>query len=263
MILKEDHIDLETPGGPMRTYTFRPAGEGQFPGIVLFSEIFQVTGPIMRTARLLAGHGYIVAAPEIYHEFEPPGTPFPYSKEYTDKGNRYKIEKEISAYDSDTRACLDYLKSQPDCTGKLGCVGICIGGHLSFRAAMNPDVAAAVCFYATDLHKHSLGKGMNDDSLDRASEIKTELLMFWGKQDPHIPQAGRDLIYRTLTDAGVNFTWHEFNAEHAFIRDEGYRYNPAYARICYDLTLELFHRRLQLGQTGAVAASNDPNAAKC
>jgi len=70
MILKDDDfVDLPTPNGPMRTYVFRPAAEGRYPGLVLFSEIFQVTGPIRRTAALLAGSGFVVAVPEIYHEF--------------------------------------------------------------------------------------------------------------------------------------------------------------------------------------------------
>jgi hypothetical protein len=69
-------------------------------------------------------------------------------------------------------------------------MGICIGGHLAFRAAMNSDVAGTACFYATDIHKGSLGKGMKDDSLLRAKDIKGELLMIWGRQDPHIPLEG-------------------------------------------------------------------------
>ena len=77
MILTEDYVDLETPSGTMRTHRVRPAAAGIYPGVVLFSEIFQVTGPILRTARLLASQGYIVAIPEIFHEFEPAGEPFP------------------------------------------------------------------------------------------------------------------------------------------------------------------------------------------
>src|SRR4029079_16017700 len=58
MTIKEETVELQTPAGPMRTYIFRPAAEGKYPGLVLFSEIFQVTGPIRRTAALLAGHGF-------------------------------------------------------------------------------------------------------------------------------------------------------------------------------------------------------------
>jgi carboxymethylenebutenolidase len=255
MIIQEDHSDVSTPSGPMRIHRFQPAGGGPYPGLVLFSEIFQVTGPIQRTARRLAGHGYIVAAPEVYHEFEPAGCALAYDKDGTDKGNRYKVEKELAAYDADARAAIAYLKSLPQCNGRLGAFGICLGGHLSFRCAMNPEIQAAACYYATDIHKRSLGKGLKDDSLDRIPELKGEMLMIWGRQDPHVPQAGRDLIYRAMTDAGTNFNWHEFNAQHAFIRDEGHRYDAALADVCYSLVLELFGRRLQLGNLEAPAGS--------
>jgi len=248
MILTEDYIDLETPTGPMRTHRLRPAAAGIYPGVVLFSEIFQVTGPIQRTARLLASRGYIVAVPEIFHEFEPPGAIFPYSPDGAEKGKRYTNEKALSAYDHDARVVLDHLMSLPECGGRLGCVGFCIGGHLALRCAMNQDVLAAACFYPTGIHQRSLGKGMNDDSLDRIPEIKGELLMIYGRQDPVVPQAGRERVYRALTDAGVNFTWHEFNAEHAFVRDEGPRYNASLAQICYAMMFELFHRKLYAGE---------------
>ena len=246
-IIDNEVQDLHTPTGPMRTYLFRPTAQGRYPGVLLFSEIFQVTGPIRRTAAFLAGHGYVVAVPEIYHEFEKPGVALAYDQAGADRGNALKTTKELSAYDGDARAVLDHLRSRPDCTGKLGVIGICIGGHLAFRAAMNPDVLAATCFYATDIHKRGLGKGMKDNTLDRIGEIRGELLMIWGRQDPHVPREGRQLIYNALCDADRWFTWHEFNGQHAFMRDEGHRYDPELARICYELTLSLFSRRLGEG----------------
>ncbi len=255
MLIKEDHADIATPNGPMRVHRFQPAGGGPHPGVVLFSEIFQVTGPIQRTARRLASHGYLVAAPEVYHEFEPAGCALAYDKDGTDKGNRYKIEKDLAAYDADARAVIAHLKSLPQCNGRLGSFGVCLGGHLSFRCAMNPEILAGVCLYATDIHKRSLGKGLRDDSLDRIPALSGEMLMIFGKQDPHVPQAGRDLIYKAMTEAGVNFTWHEFNAQHALIRDEGPRYDAALADICYALALELFDRRLRSGCLEAPAGA--------
>ena len=255
MLIQENHADLPTPNGPMRIHLFQPTGGGPFPGIILYSEIYQVTGPIRRTARHLASRGYIVAAPEVYHEFEPAGRALAYDKEGTDKGNSYKTEKEVPAYDTDARAAISHLRSLPQCNGRLGSMGICLGGHLSFRCAMNPEILAGVCLYATDIHKRSLGKGMRDDSLDRIPELKGEMLMIWGRQDPHVPQEGRDLIYKAMTAAGTDFTWHEFNAQHAFIRDEGHRYDSALAEICYSMICEVFGRRLQAGNLAAPAGA--------
>jgi carboxymethylenebutenolidase len=242
-----ESASIPTRTGPMRAAIFRPTQSGKYPGVVFYSEIFQITGPIHRAAAMLAGHGYIVAVPEIYHELEPAGTVLAYDQAGADRGNAHKITKEIASYDDDARAALDYLASREDCTGRLGVMGICIGGHLAFRAAMNPDVLATACFYATDIHSATLGKGKKDDSLHRAGDIKGELLHVWGRQDPHIPLEGRTRIKARLEEVGARFTWHEVNAAHAFLRDEGPRYDPALAHLCWSLVLELFHRRLFTG----------------
>jgi carboxymethylenebutenolidase len=129
-------------------------------------------------------------------------------------------------------------------------MGICIGGHLSFRASMISEVLAGACFYATDIHGGSLGLG-GDDSLARAGDIKGEMLMIWGRQDPHVPADGRAKIHARLTEAGVSFTWHEYNAQHAFLRDEGPRYDPALALGCYRMAIDLFQRKLGEGDLPA------------
>ena len=126
-------------------------------------------------------------------------------------------------------------------------MGICIGGHLAFRAAMNPEVKGTVCFYATDIHKGGLGAGMSDDSLARAGEIKGELLMVWGRQDPHIPTEGRMKVLQRLNEVGTRLNWHEVNGAHAFLRDEGVRYDPELARSMFGLALDLFHRSVAVG----------------
>lgn len=259
IVIDNEYVDLETPTGPMRTHIVRPAAEGRYPGILLYSEIFQVTKPIHRTAVQLAGQGYIVAIPEIYHEYEPLGTVFAYDQAGSDRGNALKTTKTVQAYDGDARAVLAYLASRPDCTGSLGVMGICIGGHLAFRAAMNPEVRGTVCFYATDIHKKGLGAGMNDNSLERAGDIKGELLMVWGRQDPHIPTEGRMKVLERLNEVGTKLNWHEVNGAHAFLRDEGVRYDPELARSMFGLALDLFHHTLAVGG-GSSALKQDTNA---
>jgi len=257
-IIDHEFADLPTSSGPMRTFIARPAAEGKYPGIVLFSEIFQVTGPIRRTAALLAGNGFVVASPEIFHEFEPAGTALAYDSSGADRGNWCKINKPLVAYDDDARAVINHLKSHPQCTGKLGSMGICIGGHLNFRCAFNPEILASVSFYATDIHRHDpiprgLGTGMADDSLERAKrgDIKGEIAMFCGRQDPHVPYEGRRQIQDVLEKSGTCYQWFEVNAAHAFLRDEGPRYNPALAQQCYGIALEIFKRRLGEGDVMA------------
>ena len=251
VIVDNEHVDIETPSGPMRLHIARPAAPGRYPGIVFFSEIFQITAPIRRTAAMLAGHGYIVAMPEVYHEFEPAGTILAYDQAGSDRGNFLKTHKPVAAYDADAKAAIAYLLGRPDCTGKIGAMGICMGGHLAFRAAMNPQVSGTVCFYATDIHSGTLGEGKHDDSLARAAEIKGELFMAWGRQDPHVPAEGRLKLLTHLTALNTRLNWHEVNGAHAFLRDEGVRYDPAHALNLITLALSFFHRRLAQGDLDA------------
>lgn len=252
IVIDNEHVELATPFGPMRTHIVRPAAPGKYPGIVFYSEIFQVTGPIRRAAAMLAGHGYVVAIPEIYHEFEQAGTVFAYDQAGSDRGNVLKTSKRLASYDADASAVLGHLKSRSDTTGALGAMGICIGGHLAFRAAMNRGVRAAACFYATDIHKGGLAKE-GDDSLLRAEDIQGELLMIWGRQDPHIPLEGRMKVLARLNEVGATFSWHEVNGAHAFMRDEGPRYDPELALHLHRLVLDFFHRRLGSGDLPADA----------
>jgi carboxymethylenebutenolidase len=153
--------------------------------------------------------GYVVATPESYHEFEPRGTVLAYDVEGTDKGNKYKIEKNLAAYDEDSKLVLDLLESDQNCNKRLGATGMCLGGHLAFRCAFDPRVSAAVCYFATDIHSETLGLGKCSDSLARCKEITGELLMIFGKQDTHIPAEGRKKIHDALTDAKLDFSWME------------------------------------------------------
>jgi carboxymethylenebutenolidase len=136
---------------------------------------------------------------------------------------------------------------------------MCLGGHLAYRCALDSRVKGTVCYFATDIHSHSLGLGKNDDSLQRTKDIKGELVMIFGKKDTHVPPAGRDLIRKTLHETGVCFSWYEVaHAQHAFIRDElsKGRYDPAIAGICFQMLLELFGRVLR-GDLGPSQAAGE------
>ena len=247
MIIRSDEtadIPVGTTG-PMRLHLFRPAVPGRFPGVVFFSEIYQVSDPIRRLAALVAGQGYVVAVPEVYHEYEPLGTVLRYDAPGTDRGNALKTTKPIAAFDADAAAALAYLRQHEASTGRLATLGVCLGGHLAYRAALNPAVSAAACFYATDIHSGTLGSGAGDGSLARMDELKAEAMFVWGRQDPHVPFAGRQAIRERLEAVGARYEWHEVNAAHAFLRDEGPRYDPALFLQAMSWMLALFQRTLQ------------------
>lgn len=236
--------DINTPTGVMRTYIHQPAGDKKYPSILFYSEIFQQTDPIASAARIMASHGYVVLVPEVFHELNPIGTVLGYDEAGRNKGNADKERKDVQGYDTDNVAMINFAKQQPWFDGNIGAMGFCIGGHLAFRAALQPDVKAAACFYATDLNGKLIPNQPGQHSMDRLNEIKGELLMIWGRQDPYIPTKDRADIQAKLNAANITFTWHEFNALHAFMRDGDARYDAQTAMIGYQLALNLFSRNL-------------------
>ncbi|KAK0704662.1 Alpha/Beta hydrolase protein [Lasiosphaeris hirsuta] len=271
MLIKESHADVQTTANgkttSMRIFVFHPTIPGypnaRFPGVVLFSEIYQVTGPVARFARQIAGQGYIVAAPSSYHDFTGP-EPLAYDVPGTDQGNDWKVAKTLESYDADSYGTVDYLLTLPTCTGRIGTTGMCLGGHLALRASLDPRITACVTYFATDVHSRTLGPHEaanisaspppdSTHTLDLLPNLRSEVALIFGIKDTHVPDAGRDLIRQKLRDAGIVFSWHEFAwAQHAFLRDElsKGRYDPAITKACFEVLLELFGRvlKIELGE---------------
>ncbi len=239
MRLTTSTLDL----GGMRTVVASPRETGRFPGLLFYSDIFQLTESTLRVARRLAGYGFVVAAPEIYHRIEPAGAAIPFDDAGRERGLADAARTSAAEFDADARAVLDFLASHPRVApGRLGALGFCIGGHLAFRAAFQPDVRATACFYPTGLHDGKLGSDADAGSLARAGEIRGELLLVFGTLDPHVPEVVRATIREALVGAGVCFAVTHHAAEHAFMRDEGPRYDPAATDAAFAEMLALFAR---------------------
>ncbi len=243
MKLSEISIDLAVDGGLMRCRMMDTLPQRDRPALVLYSEIFQLTGPVLRLARFYAGHGYRVYVPEVYWRRLPIGTVLGYDDAGRDLGNSLKPLTPMADYDLGLAAILEHARN--DGLDRFGAIGYCLGGHLSFRAALSPEISASVCFYGTDLHGASLGPAGQCDTLARCSEIQGSMLMIWGRQDPHIPLEGRRTVQAALEAAGTDYEWHEFNASHAFGRDEGERHDPEISRSSHGLALDFLARHLK------------------
>jgi carboxymethylenebutenolidase len=246
MIVTTEYADIPLPGSPMRTSVAAPKAEGQYPGIWCYSDIFQLTPPLLRFCVRLAGYGFVAAAPEIYRRIEPPGTVIPFDDAGRTRGQQDAAKTPVAHFDADCRAGLDWLAKHPRVMReKIGVVGFCIGGHLAFRAAFQSDVRAAVCYYGTGIHDGKLGQDADARSLARAKEIRAELLMIFGTKDPHVPNAGRETIDRALQAAGVDYKTLLYPAEHAFTRDEGPRFDPEATDLAFAEMVGLFRRCFQ------------------
>jgi len=243
MIVITEYVDIPLPGSPMRTFVAAPKAEEQHAGIWCYSDIFQLTPPMLRFCVRLAGYGFVAAAPEIYRRIEPPGTAIPFDDRGRTRGLDNALKTPVAHFDADCRSGLDWLAKHPKVApGKIGAMGFCIGGHLAFRAALEPDVRATACWYGTGIHNGKLGQDADAGSLARAKEIRGELLLIFGSQDPHVPEEARAIVDRGLKTSGVHYQMRLLPAEHAFARDEGPRFDPEATDQAFAATIAMFHR---------------------
>jgi carboxymethylenebutenolidase len=227
MKLREDEVRVPGPGHEIRSIIIRPVGDGRWPGVLVYTDIFQLTESTLRTARRLASAGFVVCAPEIYPHGELAGVALEFDDAGKQAGLAGAAGTTTEQFDADRVAVLDYLQERPDIT-TLSAAGFCIGGHLAFRAAFDPRVTSTVCFYPTGLHNGALGADADAGSLARAADITGRLMIVFGSQDPHVPAGARAQILSALYAAGLaDLELHVYRGgEHAFMRDVGARHDP-------------------------------------
>jgi carboxymethylenebutenolidase len=244
MVVTTEYADIPVPGASaVHAFVPAPKADGKYPGIWCYSDIFQLTPPMIRFCTRLAGYGFVAAAPEIYHRIEPSGSVIAFDDAGRTRGLNDAAKTPVAHFDADCRAGLDWLgRHAAVAPKKIGAMGFCIGGHLAFRAALQPDVQATTCFYGTGIHDGKLGQDADAGSLARAKEIRGELLMVFGTKDPHVPEAGREAIDRALRQSGVRYKTLLYPAEHAFMRDEGARYDPESTDQAFAEMIRFFRR---------------------
>lgn len=243
MVVETEYVEIPADGGRMRAFLAAPRGGEPHPAVLCYSDIFQLTGPMLRACTRLAGYGFVACAPEIYNRIEPAGAVIPFDDAGRTRGLANARRTPVAHFDADCRAALDYLAGHPGTAkGKLGAAGFCIGGHLALRAALQPDVQATACFYPTGVHSGELGADEDAGTLARLGEIRGSLLVVFGTLDPHVPEEGRTAIGRALGEAGIDYRLSLYPAEHAFMRDEGARYDPVATDAAFTEAVALFRR---------------------
>lgn len=243
MVISQRHVEHPVGDGVMRTFVAAPRTPGPHPGIAFFSDIFQLTESTERWCARLAGYGFVVAAPEIYHSLEPAGTVLAFDDAGKARGQRDAETMTVAGFDAVVAQTLELLESTDSVDGaRLGAAGHCTGGHVGFRAAFDPRVRATALWYATGLHDGKLAAEPDAGSLARAAQIQGTLLTVFGSEDPHTPVAGRDAVRAALEAAGVDLEWLLLPAAHAFGRDVGERWDPEMTDRAFAATVAALRR---------------------
>jgi carboxymethylenebutenolidase len=241
--LREDEVRVSALDGDIRAVTISPVDGGRGQAVLLYTDIFQLTESTLRTARRLASSGFVVCVPEIYPHGELAGVALEFDDAGKEAGLGGAAAATTAQFDADRVAVLDHLARQPGIE-RLSAVGFCIGGHLAFRAALDPRVESTVCFYPTGLQDGKLGAD-DPGSLARAAEINGRMMVVFGSQDPHVPAEARIQILSALYAAGLtDLELHIYaGGEHAFMRDVGARHDPVLSELAMTAAVSFLEGR--------------------
>jgi len=210
----------EAPG-----YEAKPAGVGDAPGIIVIQEWWGVNEQIRKVADRFVQEGYRIIIPDLFR-----------GKVTLDEAEATHLMQSLDFVDAatqDVRGAVMHLKGTG--CGKVGITGFCMGGALTILAAVHtPEADGAVSFY-----------GYPPPEAADTSIIKMPLLGHFATNDEFFAIAGVDDLEKRLNDAGVDYTFHRYDARHAFCNEERPNYDPAAGRIAWHRTVEFFNKHLK------------------
>jgi carboxymethylenebutenolidase len=228
--IKAETATVASPNGygSIKGYLVRPANADKLPAVLVIHENRGLNPYVEDVARRLAAANYIAFAPDSLTSVGGyPGD--------DEKGLELFAKLDRGKMAEDFFAAATWLKSRPDCTGKLGAVGFCFGGGVVNQLAvrMGPDLAAGVPFY-----------GVQPPAAD-AARIKAPINAQYGEFDTRITD-GWPAFDAALTQAGVPHEGHIYKgANHGFHNDTTPRYDEAAAKEAWQHTLDWFGKYLR------------------
>lgn len=219
MDITTEKISIDVGGAPMGGYLARPSGGGDRPAVIVWMEIFGVNAHIRDVTERVAREGYVAIAPDFFHRTLP-GVELGYDEEGMAKGMTGLAPLDADEMIADQAAAIAYLRSLDGTTDKIGVMGFCIGGHMTYLTACEHDIAAAASFYGGGIAAPQ-GPGGKASTTSRTSAIKGKILCLFGGDDALIPPDQVETIRGALEAAN---TRHEVvvyeGADHGFHCDQ-------------------------------------------
>lgn len=213
-------------GSTMQVYVAYPANATNLPGIIVFQEAFGVNAHIKDVTERIAAEGYYAIAPEIYHRTADKG----FSVSYDDFAatKKHMDALTVAGLSDDITTTYKFMSRQDEVdNNKIGSIGFCLGGRVSFLAASILPLKAAACFYGGNLVAMAGGK---------VKDIQGALLLCWGGKDAHIPKETRDAATRMLDEEDKDYVNVVFSkAGHAFFCDARSNYHGPSAKESWEL----------------------------
>jgi len=225
-ITSDKHTLAVADGSSMQAFVARPEEKGSFPGMLVFQEAFGVNAHIRDVTQRIAREGYVAIAPELFHRSAAPGLEVRYD-DFPSAMPHMKALTERGLAD-DVRAAYEWLRDSSHVTpDRIGSIGFCMGGRVSFLANATIELRAAISFY---------GGGIAPTLLPRAANLHAPMLFFWGGLDKHIPQDQIRSVIDAVKAAGKPYISVEISdADHGFFCDARPSYNPVAAKEAWSL----------------------------
>jgi carboxymethylenebutenolidase len=182
----------------MRAEVVRPQAEGPWPGVVMLHEIFGIDDVLRRQAERLASVGYLVIAPDLFGEGNRLGCMVRTVRAMrAEEGRPFELSE----------ACRQHLMADPDCTGRVGVIGFCMGGAFALLLGRRGFDASSVNY------------GMVPDDLDAALTGSCPLVGSYGAKDKRVT-AAVPRLEEALTRLEVPHDVKVYpSAGHAFLND--------------------------------------------
>jgi carboxymethylenebutenolidase len=214
-----DRIDIATKDGTCRSYVYRPAGAGPWPGVLVFMDGVGIRPAMLELGERLATHGYFVLLPDLFYR-SGPYEPMDGHAIFTDPekrkvlGEKFKLATQANIM-ADTATFLDYLAAQPDVKpGGVGTTGYCMGGLMSLTAAGTyPDRIVVTASY----HGGRLATDAPESPHLLAPKMKSRVYVASAIEDPSFPDDMKARLEEALTKAGVDHTIETYPAKHGWV----------------------------------------------
>ncbi len=220
MATTSERVTIPVDGATMGGFLARPDSGGPHPAVLVFMEIFGINAHIRDVTERVAAEGYVALAPDYFHRTGP-GLELGYDEAGFAEGFKHLNALQADQMLADVRAALAFLRARPDVRGdKIGCMGFCIGGHMTYLAACETDVVASASFYGGGIAADA-GPGGAPSTVSRTPRIRGRIVCFFGGQDEYIPPDQVETIRSALADGGVQNEVVVYDgASHGFFCDQ-------------------------------------------
>ncbi len=236
-------VEIETADGTCPAALSLPDAEGPWPAVVMFPDAGGMRDSMCQMGQRLSALGYVVLVPDFYYR-NGPYEPVDMRTAFSTKATAEMIIGMMQGYTvdmvvKDAVSFVDYLESLSEKKpGGVGTTGYCMGGRLSLITAAN---LGARIDGAASFHGGNLAKADDPDSPHhKANAIEAAVYVGGAIEDQSFPDGQKDLLEKSLTEAGVVHTIETYQAHHGFAVPDNASYDEAAADRHWKATEQFF-----------------------